>query len=142
MGLTRTKAMGRRELGSYVALPHAVLNHENFIRLHAHSVKLLIDIYAQYRGYNNGNLCAAFSVMKKRGWKSKAQLQKALKELKQIGWLLVTRQGGRNKPNLYAVTFQAIDECGGKLDISPTIASPGNWRLPVPENKTCAPATG
>ena len=142
MGLNRYKVKARSESGSFVRLPHAVLEHENFIRLHAHSVKLLIDIYAQYRGKNNGDLCAAWTVMQKRGWKSKSQLHKALKELLAIGWLVIARQGGRNKPTLYAVTFQAIDECRGKLDIQPTNTAPGDWKLPITENKTCAPPSG
>lgn len=141
MGRSLIKTKGRREAGSYVTLPHAVLEHENFVRLHPRAVKLLLDLYAQYRGHNNGDLCAAFTVMKERGWKSKSQLQKAKEELLAKGWLVVARQGGRNKSTLYAVTFQAIDECGGKLDIGPTNTPPGNWKQLVSENKTCAPDT-
>ena len=27
-------------------------------------------------------------------------------------------------PNLYAITWQPIDECGGKLDVKPTTNAP------------------
>lgn len=34
----------------------------------------------------------------------------------------------RNAPNLYAVTWLPINECGGKLDIAATPMAPGTWR--------------
>lgn len=128
MALSRQKAKGRKDCGSFVAVPHVVLEHPNYAILSPRAVKLLWDLYAQYRGQNNGDLCAAFSLMKKKGWTSKDQLWKAIEELKQRGWIVVTRQGGRNKPNLYAVTFKAVDECKGKLDIKPTVAPLGTWK--------------
>src|SRR3569623_800529 len=88
----------RQESGSFVIVPHAVLEHPNYTKLRARAVKLLMDIYAQYRGKNNGDLCAAFTLMTLRGWTSKDQSQKAKEELLDVGWLLVTRQGGRNMP--------------------------------------------
>jgi len=142
MSRNRLKTKGRMEHSSFVALPHAVLEHPNFTKLSPRAVKLLIDMYAQYRGLNNGDLCAAFTLMKKRGWRSKDQLQKAKDELLEAGWLMVTRQGGRNKPTLYAVTFQAINECNGKLDVKPTVTAPGNWKNPPSEVKSGAPNTG
>jgi len=95
-------------------------------------VKLLIDVYCQYRGKNNGDLTAAWSVMKKYGWTSKSQLRKALVELEARGWLVKTRQGSINKASLYAVTFWGIDYCGGKLDpgITPNPRAIHLWKLP------------
>lgn len=142
MSRNRRKTKGRKESGSFIALWHAILEHPNYTKLSPRAVKLLIDIYAQYRGNNNGDLCAAHTLMKKRGWKSKDQLQKAKDELLKVGWLMVTRQGGRNKPTLYAVTFLAIDECKGKLDVKPTATAPGNWKNPPSEVKSGAPNTG
>lgn len=125
----RIRVKGRREAGSFVAVPHACLNHANYTRLQPRAVKLLWDIYAQYRGQNNGDLCAAWSVMQNRGWRSKDQLNKALGELQSSGWIIKTRQGGRNQCSLYAVTFQAIDECHPKrLDVPPTVTAPGLWK--------------
>ena len=66
----RIKAKGRRDLGSFFALPHAVLEHENYTRSSPKAVKLLIDLGAQYKGNNNGDLCAAWSLMTARGWNS------------------------------------------------------------------------
>lgn len=128
MAINRPKAKGRKERGSFAAVPHAVLGHPNYAVLSPRAVKLLWDLYAQYRGQNNGDLCAAFSVMRKKGWTSKDQLWKATTELRERGWIVVTRQGGRHKANLYAVTFQAVDECNGKLDMKPTAAPLGTWK--------------
>jgi len=128
--MNRLRAKGRREGGTFVALPHACLMHENFIALSAHAVKLLIDLYASYRGINNGDLCCTWSLMKKRGWRSEATLNNARKELLYYGWNICSRQGGRNRPSLYAVTFQSIDECKGKLDVRETVTAPGDWKEP------------
>lgn len=102
-------------------LPNALLNSPDFINLSAKAVKLLIDMGEQYNGRNNGDLCPSITLMKKRGWKSRDQLNKAKKELIERNWIEQTRQGGLNSgPNLYALTWQPIDECGGKIDTRPT----------------------
>lgn len=97
--------------GGFNAVPHRVLVSEKFATLSPQATKLLIDLLSQYRGNNNGDLCAAMSLMEPRGWKSKAGHSKALKELIDTGFVILTRQGGRNTPSLYAITFYAIDDC-------------------------------
>lgn len=132
----RLKAKGRRESGSFVALPHAVIGGDEWAALSAQAVKLLLDLYSQYKGNNNGDLTLAWSIMKPRGWKSKDTLYRARDELMAAGWIVCARQGGRHIPSLYAVTWQAIDECGGKLDIAETSAPLGTWK-----NKKRGPIT-
>jgi len=122
-------AKGRREGGTYFALPHRVMDSLNYKRLSSKAVKLLCDIGSQYNGHNNGDLCAAYTLMKPKGWASKSTLEEAIEELRHYGLILLTRQGGRNKPNLYALTWYAIDECKGKLDIAESKTPPGNWRI-------------
>ena len=133
----RRLVKGRQTTGSFLRLPHHVLQHETFKTLSTRATKLLIDIAAQYRGSNNGDLCAPFSLMKKRGWNSNDQLDKAKKELIKQDVIQLTRQGGRNKCNLYALTWFPIDECKGKLDIASTTTAPVNWR-----NKNASPSGG
>ena len=123
------RSKGRKESGSFLAIPHAVLRSPNFIALSSSGVKLLIDLATEYKGTNNGDLCATWSMMKKRGWKSQDTLNRALRELISRGMIVKTRQGGLNYASLYALSWRRIDECGGKLDISSTIAPPGNWRF-------------
>ena len=125
----RRRITGRQTTNSFLSLPHHVLNHENFRCLSPRATKLVIDIAAQYRGKNNGDLCAPLSLMRKRGWNSSDQLNKAKKELVEKDVIRVSRQGGLNKCNLYALTWLRIDECGGKLDIASTITAPGRWKI-------------
>jgi len=115
---------GRSKAGSFLSLPHVVLNCDDYVNLSHLGIKLLIDISMQYDGKNNGNLSATFSILKKRGWKSTASLAKALKELLAKNLIKKTRQGGRNQCCLYAVTWRPIDECGGKLDVKSTTVAP------------------
>lgn len=76
---------------------------------------------------NNGDISIAWKIMGSRGWHSKETLRQAEIELLDSGFISKTRQGGRNKCNLYAVTWWAIDECKGKLDVKPTAVPPDNW---------------
>ena len=110
-------------------LHRPLLDCEDFISLKGNSIKLLIDLGSQFNGYNNGDLCASLSVMRKRGWNSNQQLTKALKELLERNLIVQTKQGGLNLgPNLYAITWQPIDECNGKLDANPTTVAPRSFR--------------
>lgn len=132
----------KRERGGFVALPHILLQSDSFVTLSAHAKALLLDLLAQYKGNNNGDLCLAWSVMKLRGWKSEATLNKAKQELLAKDFIMVTRQGGKHCASLYALTFYSIDECKGKLEVEPTHSPPSSWRrheplppLKVPEQK-------
>ena len=113
-------------------LPFVVIRSQSFANLSSHAVKLLCDLLAQYRGDNNGDLELTWRTMHKRGWASRVTLQKARQELHDGEWIVVSRQGGRHQPSLYAVTFFSIDECGGKLDIRPTGSPSGLWRKNEP----------
>jgi hypothetical protein len=125
---TRRRLTGRQTIHSFVRFPHELLNHQNFSTLSTRATKLLIDIASQYNGRNNGDLCAPLSKMRNRGWNSSDQLFKAKKELEGKGLIRVSRQGGLNKCNLYAMTWFSIDECDGKLDIASTITAPNDWK--------------
>jgi len=124
----RSTAKGRLEAGGYIALPHVVLRHDKFAQLSPRATKLFLDLYANYNGSNNGDFSAAWSLMKNRGWRSRDQLHKAQTELVDSRFIIKTRQGGRNRCNLFAVTFWAIDECKGKLDVPATTKPPGDWK--------------
>lgn len=131
----------KREPGGYVPMPHAVLRSAEFAELSPRAVKLLCDLLAGYRGDNNGDLCAALSLMKTRGWRSKEGLAGSLGELEAKRFIIRTRQGGRHKASLYGVTFFAFDWCSGKLDIdAPSRKFLGSWRNA--ENDSPAPPVG
>lgn len=117
----------RQSSGGYMSFPHSVTGHHNFIKLSPYALKLLIDMGSHYNGYNNGDLCITWSIMKKRGWKSQTTLNKARKELLDAGFIMVTRQGGRHQAALYAITWNKIDDCKGKLDVAATRAPPASY---------------
>lgn len=120
--------LGRRGSGSFVALPHSLLRHENFANLSPRATKLFLDMAACYFGNNNGDFSCAWTTMKARGWKSHDQVFKAQRELEVKGFIVKTRQGGRNKCNLYALTIWSIDECKRKLDVAETRVASNAWR--------------
>lgn len=119
--------------GGYVALPHAALRSHTYGNLSAGATKLLNDLLSQYYGSNNGNLCAAMTLMKKRGWKSNSMLTRARKELEEKGLISQSRQGGRHKPTLYSITLYWIDECFNKKtkqsshEVEPTKKPANSW---------------
>lgn len=106
----RLRQKGRRVDGTFVALPHAILRSPAFTRLSAHAVKLLLDMLSAYNGGNNGDMSAAWQIMRGRGWKSRDTLAKAIRELVTGGWLFVTRQGGSHVATLYATTIFALSD--------------------------------
>jgi hypothetical protein len=132
MASQHTRRRRTRTGKGFSMLIHEYFTSSEYAELSPRAVKALIDIYTQFRGSNNGDLTAAWSVMAKRGWTSKDQLSKALRELLERGWLTVTRQGGfeggKHRPRLYAVTWLGIDYCDGKLDVQPHPAPSHAWK--------------
>ena len=124
----RSKAKGRREGRSFVAVPHAVLEDEHYASLSFKARSLLFDLFSQFRGANNGDLSMEWAKMRKKGWKSKGTLYTARDELERKGFIVRTRQGGKHQCSLYGVTWLAIDECNGKLDRTPTRKGLGYWK--------------
>jgi hypothetical protein len=107
----RQRYKGNRIGEGFVALPYSVLNSPLFIALSPYAVKLLIDVAAQYRGDNNGDLCTAWKLMKPRGWRSEATLHKAKRELLAAGFLYESRKGRRpNVCSLFALTWPLFDD--------------------------------
>ena len=101
---------------TYTKLLHYVFQGEQYAKLSPRAVKLLVDLMAQYRGVNNGDLTTAWSVMSKAGWRSKDALYKAQAELEERGWLVRMRQGmlerGKHTATLWALSFFGINDCG------------------------------
>jgi len=125
---SRERYKGRSTQPTFLALPHHLMESPQWAALTAHGKALLVDIASQYRGSNNGDLCAALTVLRPRGWKSSATLSKTLKELVAGGWIERTRQGGRHRAALWAITWRGIDECNGKHDVAPNPVPSNRWR--------------
>ncbi|MFW5910281.1 MAG: hypothetical protein ACOCUJ_00375 [Thiohalospira sp.] len=146
MARKNTKRKGR---GSFVGLERKILLHSNTCSLSNPAFRLLVLVYEQYKGPGyNGQLCASWTLMKDRGFTSKDSLQKALRELLRKGFLIQTRQGGRHQASLFAVTFEALDECPNHhLDRTPhgdeRTRPLGYWKLGYnPEFGNRAPHAG
>jgi len=129
------------ESGPYVGVPLAVLNSPAFLSLSSNAKRLLFDLMAGCRFLRNGDICAARSVMRKRGWTSNSSLARALKELLDTGLIEMTRQGGLHQPSLYALGWIAIDECDGKLDVPRSVVPPNRWKTFVTNPQNNPPLT-
>lgn len=133
MGIDRKrKAKGKSDyatLGRFFALPLDILHHENWTRLSPHGCKLVVDLGKQFDGKNNGYLSCAWEVMQKQGWKSRETLTIATAEAQHYGLIERTRQGGMNRPSLYALTWWKINSRqDDPLDCSSTLRPSGTWK--------------
>jgi len=108
-------ARDKRPDGGFVPLPHIVLRSAQWASLSPFAVKLLMELLGQYRGDNNGDLTVAWTLMSKRGWKSRTSLAKAMRELEANRWIQRTRQGGRHVATLLAITIFALDDDNPKV---------------------------
>lgn len=142
MSQSRIRALkaAKQARGSGAFLPFRldVLRSSALALLSPYASKLLLDIASQWSLGRNGDASVAFEkVLRERGWRSKATLHKALKELVASGLIVQTRQGSLHKCSLYALGWLAIDECGGKLDVQPTVGPLDYWRNVAPvQNKS------
>jgi hypothetical protein len=123
---------GEVDGGRAFIIPYTLLRHPNFMRLSPNAVKLIFDLARQYSGFNNGYMSAALSIMAPVGWKSETTIREAVKECEHYRLIVRTRRGGRNRCNLYALTWHRIDEKPGKLDqfldITPTLKPRNDWK--------------
>ena len=70
----RANFKGSKYTESFVGIVRSVFESPTFTALSPHSCKLLLELAGQYRGDNNGDLTVAWSVVNKRGWKSRTTL--------------------------------------------------------------------
>ena len=132
----RAKLTGRGKGGSFVAMPHVLLESPAFRVLSGRATKVLLYLASQYKGNNNGDLHCAWSLIRKQcGWKSHGSLRLAIQELEQSRLIVRTRRGGKNRASLYALGWFALD-ANPKLDYPwdrGTNVAPNEWRrLPYP----------
>lgn len=105
----------RRNKGSkysepFVGFVRSVLDSNSLQDLSPHACKLLFEIARQYKGDNNGNLTAAWTILKKRGWRSKSTLYRCKKELIERGLVYMTRKGHYpSTTELLALTWFALN---------------------------------
>lgn len=120
--------------GSAFMIPLSLLRHTNFARLSPNACKLLLDLGRQYSGFNNGYLSAATKILKPFGWRSETTIREAVLECEHFRLIVRTRQGGRNRCNLFAFTWRRIDEREHKLlDMRGTLKPSDAWKADQPD---------
>ena len=120
--------------GAFLPFRLDVLRSPALAELSPYASKLLLDIASQWSMGKNGDASVAFEkVLRARGWRSKATLFKALKELVASGLIIQTRQGSLHECSLYALGWLAIDDCGSKLDVKRTASPLDQWRKFEPD---------
>ncbi len=108
--MSRPKFKGSKYTEPFVGIVRSVFDCPAFTALSPHACKLLLELAGQYRGDNNGNLTVAWSVVSKRGWKSRTTLWRCKSELIEAGFVYVTRIGGfPSTCELLALTWFPLD---------------------------------
>ena len=108
--MARTKFKGSKYNEPFVGIVRSVFDSPAFLALSPHACKLLLELAGQYRGDNNGNLTVAWSVVNKRGWRSRTTLWRCKDELIQAGFVFVTRRGHfPSTCELLALTWFPLD---------------------------------
>jgi hypothetical protein len=104
------KFKGTRYDEPFVGIKRSVFECPAFWALGPHACKLLLELAGQYRGDNNGNLTVAWSIVSKRGWKSRTTLWRCKSELLEAGFVYVTRKGHMPSTcELLALTWFPLD---------------------------------
>ena len=94
----------------FCAIVRSVFESQAFTSLSPHACKLLLELAGQYKGDNNGDLTVAWSVLSKRGWRSKTTLWRCKIELINAGFIYVTRKGHMPSTcELLALTWFSLD---------------------------------
>ena len=125
--MSRKRFKRRGDTASFVMFQHRMLRDRRFISLSGRACHALLYLAGQFNGKNNGDLGIAWTVARAKGVTSNSNLRAGVNELLDRGFIVLTRQGGRNKCSLYALGWFPIDECGGKLDIPATRVAPNDW---------------
>lgn len=108
--MSRNKFKGSKYTEPFVGIVRSVFDSPAFTALSPFACKLLLELAGQYRGDNNGNLTVAWSIVHKRGWRSKTTLWRVKKELIEAGFVYVTRKGHMPSTcELLALTWFPLD---------------------------------
>jgi hypothetical protein len=127
--MDRLRVKSRAKSAPFVSIPWAVLDSPNFAKLSHAAVCMLIELARRFTGKNNGDLSATARAREPRGWNSNETITRALRELEHYGFIIRSRQGGRNRCNLYALSWHGVNECGGKLEISASPVPLNDWKI-------------
>jgi len=96
--------------GGHARLYWALLDSPAYLALGYPARALYVDLRRKLLSTNNGNIDAALSTLRHRGWRSSATLTRALKELVVVGLIAQTRQGGIASMSKICSLYRFTDE--------------------------------
>lgn len=133
----RSRYRGRRSGHTFLRLPHYVTRSPQWRALSGNAVKFLIELASAYDGKNNGDLAFTRGQALERGWRSGGTRDRAAEEAVEAGFAVVTRHGNKGACNLYAITWEAIDDVGKGTTHAPEYRASRLWekRDPLPHNR-------
>jgi hypothetical protein len=94
----------------YISVSLKLMNSPAYIALDRCAQALFFDLRTKFKGdWNNGDINAALTELKHRGWSSETTLAKALRQLQATGFIVATRrtvgvENGSKVCNLYRFT--------------------------------------
>lgn len=140
------RARSRGRTGhTFLRLPHYVITSPQWRALSGNAVKFLVELAAGYDGKNNGDLAFTRRQAAERGWRSGGTRDRAAEEVVAAGFAVVTRHGHKGACNLYAVTWEPINDVGKGVMYGAEYKASRLWenREPLPHNgPQLAPSEG
>lgn len=132
----RGKFRGRKTDHTFLRLPHYVITSPQWRALSGNAIKFLVELAAAYDGKNNGDLSLTRKQALANGWRSGDTRDNAAGEAVEAGFAVVTRHGHKGACNLYAITWEPIDDVGKGVMFAPEHKAGRLWeqRRPLPRN--------
>ncbi len=117
---TRRNSKRRSTTGRFAMMPLRVLESPAVISLSHGEFRVLVAYASVYNGKNNGSLGLTRTQAQEGSGISKNLLMRAQQTLVERGLLVLAKPGSRTppRPNLYALTWHAVDE--GRHDLAET----------------------
>lgn len=132
----RARFRGRRQGHTFLRLPHYVITSPQWRALSGNAIKFIVELAAAFDGRNNGDLSLTRTMALARGWRSGETRDQAAEEAEAAGFIVQTRHGHKGLCNLYAVTWEPIDDVGKGTVLAPERVASRLWeqRAPLPRN--------
>ena len=132
----RGRFRGRKTGHTFLSLPHYVITSPQWRALSGNAIKFIVELAAGFDGGNNGDLSLTRTQALGRGWRSGETRDQSADEAEAAGFILQTRQGHKGVCNLYAITWQPIDDVGKGVMYAAEHKASRLWekRDPLPRN--------
>ena len=112
---SKDRPMTKKQSEPFVMLGSEMLNSPAYRDLSFSARSMLIEVLHFYSGKNNGRIWLAPLVLSERGF-SKNTASRALKELREHGFVYMTKRGGNQRGGCswFALTWLKIDKAEGQ----------------------------